>query len=152
MSTINLKSAVIRRLDPRGKVLPVLAGGLSLTFVGVGQALAQAAAPGGSIGAQLQTMSSEGILAGGNIATFGCYAAALCTAIFGAWKLWQSRQPQNREQGHVMAGIAGLVLAGLFASVPSWVNKAAITTSGAAAGVNNTPGMIQFGGGGNNGG
>ncbi len=151
MNSFILKSAVIRRLDPRGRALPVLAGGLALTFAAVGHALAQATAPAGSIGSQLQTMSSEGILATGNVATYGCYSAALVTAVFGAWKLWQSRQPQNREQGHVMAGAAGLVLAGLFASVPSWVNKAAITTSGGNAGVNNTPGMITFNGG-NNGG
>jgi uncharacterized membrane protein len=141
-----LKSAV-SRLNLSGRALPVLTVGLALTVVCAGQALAQAASPAGGIGAQLNLMSSEGINAGGNLATFGCYAAALICFIFGVWKIWQSRQPQNREQGHLLAGLAGVVLCGLFVGAPSWVNKAAITTSGAAAGVNDAPGMIQFGGG-----
>ena len=151
-TSVKKRAAFRRRFNLRGKVVPALAGGLSLTFGIVGQALAQAAAPTGGIGAQLNLMSSEGISAGGNLATFGCYGAALVCFIFGVWKIWQSRQPQNREQGHLMAGLAGIVLCGLFVGAPSWVNKAAITTSGGNAGVNDTPGMIQFSGGGNNGG
>jgi len=124
-TSITRRTAIVRRFNPRGKILPALAGGMSLTFAAIGHAFAQAAAPANSIGAQLNTMSSEGV-----------------------WKLWQSRQPQNREQGHVMAGVAGLVLCGLFASAGVWVNKAAVTGSGGNATVNDTPGLVQFGAGG----
>ena len=149
MSTsITKRTAIVRRFNPRGKILPALAGGMSLTFVAIGHAFAQAAAPANSIGAQLNTMSSEGISASGNIFTMACYAAAALCFSMGVWKLWQSRQPQNREQGHVMAGVAGLVLCGLFASAGVWVNKAAVTGSGGNATVNDTPGLVQFGAGG----
>lgn len=149
-TSIKKRAAYRRRFNLRGTIVPALAGGLALTCGVIGQALAQATSPTGGIGAQLNLMSSEGINAGGNLASFGCYGAALICFIFGVWKIWQSRQPQNREQGHLMAGLAGIVLCGLFVGAPSWVNKAAVTTSGANAGVNNTPGMITFGG--NNGG
>ena len=146
MSTsITKRTAIVRRFNPRGKILPALAGGMSLTFAAIGHAFAQAAAPANSIGAQLNTMSSEGISASGNIFTMACYAAAALCFSMGVWKLWQSRQPQNREQGHVMAGVAGLVLCGLFASAGVWVNKAAVTSSGGNATVNDTPGLVQFG-------
>ena len=113
-----------------------------------GHALAQATSPTGGLGAQINTMSSEGLNAGSELFGVGCYlAAALCFG-FGVWALWQSRQPQNREQGHVMAGVAGLVLCGLFASAGVWVNKAAVTGSGGNATVNDTPGLVQFGAGG----
>ena len=149
MSTsITKRTANVRRFNPRGKILPALAGGMSLTFAAIGHAFAQAAAPANSIGAQLNTMSSEGISASGNIFTMACYAAAALCFSMGVWKLWQSRQPQNREQGHVMAGVAGLVLCGLFASAGVWVNKAAVTGSGGNATVNDTPGLVQFGAGG----
>ena len=149
MSTsITKRTAIVRRFTPRGKILPALAGGMSLTFAATGHAFAQAAAPANSIGAQLNTMSSEGISASGNIFTMACYAAAALCFSMGVWKLWQSRQPQNREQGHVMAGVAGLVLCGLFASAGVWVNKAAVTGSGGNATVNDTPGLVQFGAGG----
>ncbi len=149
MSTsITRRTAIVRRFNPRGKILPALAGGMSLTFAAIGHAFAQAAAPANSIGAQLNTMSSEGISASGNIFTMACYAAAALCFSMGVWKLWQSRQPQNREQGHVMAGVAGLVLCGLFASAGVWVNKAAVTGSGGNATVNDTPGLVQFGAGG----
>lgn len=149
MSTSIVKrTAIVRRFNPRGTILPALAGGLSLTFAAIGHAFAQAAAPAGGIGAQLNTMSSEGISASGNLFTMACYAAASICFGFGVWKLWQSRQPQNREQGHVMAGVAGLVLCGLFASAGVWVNKAAVTGSGGNATVNDTPGLVQFGAGG----
>ena len=149
MSTsITRRTAIVRRFNPRGKILPALAGGMSLTFAAIGHAFAQAAAPANSIGAQLNTMSSEGISASGNIFTMACYAAAALCFSMGVWKLWQSRQPQNREQGHVMAGVAGLVLCGLFASAGVWVNKAAVTGSGGNATITNTPGMVQFGAGG----
>ncbi|WP_239992138.1 hypothetical protein [Rhodopila globiformis] len=146
--SITRRTAIVRRFNPRGKILPALAGGMSLTFAAIGHAFAQAAAPANSIGAQLNTMSSEGISASGNIFTMACYAAAALCFSMGVWKLWQSRQPQNREQGHVMAGVAGLVLCGLFASAGVWVNKAAVTGSGGNATVNDTPGLVQFGAGG----
>ncbi len=144
------RTAIARRFNPQGKILPALAGGISLTFAAIGPGFAQAAAtaPTGGIGAQLNTMSSEGISASGNLFTLGCYAAAALCFSMGVWKLWQSRQPQNREQGHVMAGVAGLVLCGLFASAGVWVNKAAVTGSGGNATVNDTPGLVQFGAGG----
>lgn len=146
MNLSNTMSKAIPRLARRGTAAPVL-GGVALTFGAVGHAFAQATSPAGGIGAQLNLMSAEGINAGGNLATFACYAAALTCFIFGVWRIWQSRQPQHREQGHLMAGLAGLVLCGLFVSAPSWINKAAISASGQAAGVNDTPAMIQFGGG-----
>jgi drug/metabolite transporter superfamily protein YnfA len=71
-------------------------------------------------------------------------AAAICF-LFGGWALWQSRQPQNRETGHVGKAIAGLALCGLFATMGVWVNKAAITASGGNATINNSPAMVQFG-------
>ena len=84
----------------------------------------------------------------GVAAGVGCYiAAALCFG-FGVWALWQARQPQNRETGHVGRGLAGLVLCGLFATAGVWINKAAITASGAGATINDTPAMVQFGTGG----
>jgi uncharacterized membrane protein len=147
-TSITRRTAIVRRFNPRGKILPALAGGMSLTFAAIGHAFAQAAAPAGGIGAQLNTMSSEGISASGNIFTMACYAAAALCFSMGVWKLWQSRQPQNREQGHVMAGVAGLVLCGLFASAGVWVNKAAVTGSGGNATVNDTPGLVQFSAGG----
>jgi hypothetical protein len=148
-SFIVKRTAFVRRFNPRGKVLPALAGGLSLALAALGHALAAAAtAPTGSLGDQLNTMSSEGISATGNGFTTLCYAAACICFGLGVWKLWQSRQPQNREQGHVMAGVAGLVLCGLFASAGVWINKAAVSASGGNATVNDTPGLVQFGTGG----
>jgi len=62
--------------------------------------------------------------------------------------MWQSRQPQNRETGYVGRGIAGLALCGLFATGGVWINKAAISATGANATINTTPQMVQFGTGG----
>jgi hypothetical protein len=113
-----------------------------------GHAMAQATSPAGGLGAQLNTMSSEGLNAGSLLFGTGCYlAAALCFG-FGVWALWQSRQPQNRESGHVGRGIAGLVLCGLFATAGVWINKASVSASGGSATVNTTPQMVQFGAGG----
>lgn len=128
--------------------LAAISLGLSGALVGVAQALAQSAtSPTGGLGAQVVTMSGEGINAGGNAFTMGCYlAAALCFGL-GVWALWQSRQPQNRETGYVGRGIAGLVLCGLFATAGVWIGKASVTASGGNATVNDTPAMVQFGGG-----
>jgi hypothetical protein len=113
-----------------------------------GHAMAQATAPTGGLGAQINTMSSEGLNAGSELFGVGCYlAAALCFG-FGVWALWQSRQPQNRETGYVGRGLAGLVLCGLFATAGVWINKASISASGGNATISTTPGMVQFGSGG----
>ena len=64
----------------------------------------------------------------------------------GAWSLWSSRQPQNREGGRVSMGIAGLVLCGLLVSGGAWINKAANTASGGAASITSTSGVVNFSG------
>jgi hypothetical protein len=93
-------------------------------------------------------MSGEAINSGGTFFGMACYlAAAICFGL-GVWALWQSRQPQNRETGHVGRGIAGLVLCGLFATAGIWINKASVTASGGNASVNDSAQMVQFGTGG----
>ena len=114
----------------------------------VGHAMAQATSPAGGLGAQINTMSSEGLNAGSLLFEAGCYLAAAMCFGFGVWALWQSRQPQNRETGYVGRGLAGLVLCGLFATAGVWINKAAVSASGGAATINTTPQMVQFGAGG----
>ena len=65
-------TATGRRFVLSGKVLPALAGGMSPHVSRPSAMLfAQAAAPANSIGAQLNTMSSEGISASGNIVHHG---------------------------------------------------------------------------------
>ena len=148
MNTSTKKRAGFRHgFDLRGKIVPAIAGGLSLSFAAIGQALAQgtASSPSGGLGAQLNLMSSEAINSGGTAFGMACYLAAAACFGFGAWALWQSRQPQNRETGYVGRGLAGLVLCGLFASAGVWINKASVTASGGNASINNTPGMVQFG-------
>jgi hypothetical protein len=141
--------ARVRRLaNRRGKALAAAAGVMALGLGYAGHALAAATSAAGTLGAQLNTMSSEAINSGSTAFGGACYlAAALCFG-FGVWALWQSRQPQNRETGHVGRGLAGLVLCGLFATAGVWINKAAITASGGNATVNDTPAMVQFGAGG----
>ena len=141
--------ACLRRLaGRRGKALAAGGAVLALAFGYAGHALAAATSTAGSLGAQFNTMSSEAINSGSTAFGGACYlAAALCFG-FGVWALWQSRQPQNRETGHVGRGLAGLVLCGLFATAGVWINKAAITASGAGATINDTPAMVQFGTGG----
>ena len=81
------------------KALPTFALGLGSALVFAGHALAQATSPTGGLGAQMNTMSSEAINSGGEAFGMGCYlAAAICFGV-GVWALWQSRQPQNRENG-----------------------------------------------------
>ncbi len=78
--------------------------GLTALLGLAGHAMAQATSPTGGLGAQINTMSSEGLNAGSELFGVGCYlAAALCFG-FGVWALWQSRQPQNRETGYVGRG------------------------------------------------
>jgi len=150
-SSDNMRVAArLRRLaSTRGKELAFAAGALTLGLAYAGHALAAGAtSPTGSLGAQLNTMSSEAINSGATAFGMACYiAAALCFG-FGVWALWQSRHPQNREAGHVGRGVAGLVLCGLFATAGVWINKAAISASGASATINDTPAMVQFGTGG----
>jgi len=141
--------ARLRRLaNTRGKALAAGAAVLAAGLAHGGHALAAATSPAGSLGAQANLMSSEFLNSGSTAFGVGCYiAAALCFG-FGVWALWQSRQPQNRETGHVGRGLAGLVLCGLFATAGVWINKASITASGGNATVNDTPAMVQFGAGG----
>ena len=94
----------------QSKALAAVAGGLPLSFGVIGQAMAQTAtSPAGSIGAQLNSRSSEAINSGSTAFGMGCYLAAAICFGFGVWSLWQSRHPQNRESGHVAKGLAGLV-------------------------------------------
>lgn len=137
----------LRSIPKRGW-LAAFASELALGLGYAGQALAQASAPSGGLGAQLNTMSGEAISAGGTAFGTACYLGAAVCFGFGVWSLWQSRQPQNREAGHVGRGLAGLVLCGLFATAGVWINKASITASGGNATIGTTPQMVQFGTGG----
>ncbi|WP_367615992.1 hypothetical protein [Plastoroseomonas hellenica] len=110
--------------------------------------LAQASAfaqSANGIGAQVQSMAQEASTTGGNVGSMAMYVAALVCLIGGAWALWQSRQPQNREGGKVAMGLAGLVLCGLFATGGVWIGKSAQTASGGAATVAGTNAMVTFG-------
>jgi hypothetical protein len=118
-------------------------------FALAGHALAQGAGTGtastAGIGAQVANMAQEGSNMAGNTGSMAMYAAALICLLGGAWALWQSRQPQNRESGRVAMGLTGLVLCGLFAAGGVWINKAANTTSGGNATVTSTAGLVTFG-------
>lgn len=138
----------LRFIQQRRALLAALASGLALGLGYAGQALAQASAPSGGIGAQLNVISGEAISSGGTAFGMACYLAAATCFGLGVWALWQSRQPQNRETGYVGRGLAGLVLCGLFATAGVWINKASITASGGNATINTTPQMVQFGTGG----
>jgi hypothetical protein len=129
----------------RRKIMPATFLAFGGLLVVAGHAMAQATSPTGGLGAQINTMSSETINAGGEAFGMACYLAAAACFGFGVWALWQSRQPQNRESGHIGRGFAGLVLCGLFATAGVWINKASISASGGASTVNTTPQMVQFG-------
>jgi len=122
--------------------------GLLASVALAGQALAQATPSTAGIGAQMQSMAQEGSTTGGYVGSMAMYVCALLCLLGGAWALWQSRQPQQREGGKVAMGLAGLVLCGLFAAGGTWINKAANTTSGANANITSTAGVVTFGGGG----
>ena len=123
--------------------------GVLMSMALAGHAFAQAATPStAGIGAEVQQMALVGSTTGGFVGSMAMYGAALICMIGGAWALWQSRQPQNRESGRVAMGLAGLVLAGLFATGGSWINKAANSTSGANATISSTAGTVSFGTGG----
>jgi len=136
-SFINRKA---RSLTSRNALLGASAlGGASLASA---SAFAQAA--GGTIGAQVQTMAQEFSTAGGFAASTAMYVGALICFVAGAWFLWQSRQPENREAGKVAAGAAGLVLTGLLVTGGAWINKAAETATGTAASITSTAGAVTF--------
>ncbi|GAV36363.1 hypothetical protein ROTAS13_04050 [Roseomonas sp. TAS13] len=135
-------AVIARRPFRRGRALVAAGTGLLGSVIFAGGAFAQAA--GNGIGAQLQTMAQEGSTTGGFLASTLMYCAALVCFIGGVWALWQSRQPQNREGGRVAMGLAGLVLCGLFVTGGSWINKAAQTTTGTAASVTSTAGVVSF--------
>lgn len=135
---------ILRR---HGRAFGAVAAGLGTTLAGTSAVFAQAASPAGSLGAQMNLMSSEAINAGGTGFGAAAYIAAGLCFLFGVWALWQSRQPQNREGGYIAKGAAGLVLCGLFATMGVWINKASITASGGNATITNTPQMVTFGGG-----
>ena len=139
----------LRFVRTRGRLLAGAAGVLAAGFGFAGQALAQAASsPTGGLGDQIKIMSAEGLNAGSTVFGMTCYLAAAVCFFFGVWAAWQSRQPQNRETGFVGRAMAGLALCGLFATGGVWINKAAITATGAAATISTTPGMVTFGAGG----
>ena len=127
-----------RRLLKAGTAM--LAAGAALLVSA--KAFAQAA---NGIGGQVGTMAQEATTAGGNIGSMAMYLAALLCLIAGAWSLWQSRQPQNREGGKVAMGLAGIVLCGLFATGGVWIGKAAQTASGGAATITGTNAPVTFG-------
>ena len=145
--------ARLARLVPRPsfnrrRALAATAATLAGMFSYAGHALADAAAPAGGIGAQMNLISGEAVNAGGTAFSMGCYLAATICFFFGVWAAWQSRQPQNRETGYVGRAAAGLLLCGLFASAGVWINKASVSASGGAATITTTPGMVTFGAGG----
>ena len=115
---------------------------LAAQMVGVVHAFAQAA--GNTIGGKVQAMATEFSTAGGFAGSTAMYVAALVCFIGGVWYLWQSRQPENRESGKVAAGLAGLVLTGLFVAGGAWINKAAQTTSGGAATISSQAAVVTF--------
>ncbi len=150
MNVKKTSSRSVRFAILRGKVIPALTLGASLSLAAVGQAFAQAAAtsPTGGLGAQMNLISSEALNSGSTAFGMACYLAATVCFGLGVWALWQSRQPQNRETGNIGKGIAGLVLCGLFATAGVWINKASVTASGGQASINDAPAMVQFGTGG----
>ena len=83
-------------------------------------------------------MSSEAIDSGGTMLGMVAYLAALLCFVGGVWALWQSRQPQNRESGARGHGRCRPRLVRLFVMMPQWINKAAHSTAGADATINNT--------------
>lgn len=116
--------------------------------IAAGALLAQASAfaqTTNGIGSQVQSMAQEASTTGGNVGSMAMYVAALVCLIAGAWALWQSRQPQNREGGKLAMGLAGLVLCGLFATGGVWIGKSAQSASGGAASITGTNSVVTFG-------
>lgn len=122
----------------RTVLFSVLMAGAAILFTGT------AYAQSSTIGSQVGTMAQEATTAGGNLGSMAMYVAALICLVGGAWALWQSRQPQNREGGKVAMGLAGIVLCGLFATGGVWIGKAAQTASGGSATVSGTNSVVTF--------
>ncbi|ATR19545.1 hypothetical protein CTJ15_04070 (plasmid) [Roseomonas sp. FDAARGOS_362] len=122
----------------RTVLFSVLMAGAAILFTGT------AYAQSSTIGSQVGTMAQEATTAGGNLGSMAMYVAALICLVGGAWALWQSRQPQNREGGKVAMGLAGIVLCGLFATGGVWIGKAAQTASGGAATITGTNAPVTF--------
>ncbi len=145
MNIIHLNKTVPVRAVPRRLRLALGAGFAGVgSLVLAGTAFAQGTSPAGGIGAQLNLLSGEISDSGGTMAGMAMYALALVVFIAAVWALWKSRQPQGRETGYVGMGLAGLVLCGLFATGGTWINKAAVSTGGAAATINATPKVVTF--------
>ena len=134
------------RNEPRSTRALLRAGllGAAGLVLAAGPAFAQASSTAGSLGKQLNTISSEAIDSGGTALGMVCYILAMLCFVGGAWALWQSRQPQHRESGYIAKGAAGLVLCGLLVMMPQWINKSAHTMAGADATINNTPAQVKF--------
>jgi drug/metabolite transporter (DMT)-like permease len=128
------------------KTIAASLAAVTLAMLTVSHAFAQVAPSQNGIGAQIQSMAQEGSTTSGYVGSFAMYAGALVCFLGGVWALWQSRQPQNRENGRLAMGLAGLVLCGLFAGGGAWINKASNTTGGANAAVTSTAGIVTFGG------
>ena len=122
----------------RTVLFSVLMAGAAILFTGT------AYAQSSTIGSQVGTMAQEATTAGGNLGSMAMYVAALICLVGGAWALWQSRQPQNREGGKVAMGLAGIVLCGLFATGGVWIGKAAPTASGGSATITGTNAPVTF--------
>ncbi|MBO1360167.1 hypothetical protein J2D73_10190 [Acetobacter sacchari] len=111
-------------------------------------ALAQTTGGNGSgIGAQVQSMSQEGLTAFGYAVAAVCYCAAFALFVMGGWAFWKSRNERQSSPGLIGMGFAGFVLAGIFATAPGWINKSANTASGGQATVGTQAQAYQFTGG-----
>jgi len=147
--SLSNKSAPVRLLPRAARRIPYArsmvgtVGALTTTLALAGHALAQTASSNG-IGAQLQSTAQEGLTTGGFIAAAAMYVAAFICLIGGVWALWQSRNEQNRSPGKISMGAAGIVLCGLFATGPSWVNKASNSITGSSATVGTQAQAYQF--------
>ncbi|KON62824.1 hypothetical protein KOEU_36730 [Komagataeibacter europaeus] len=139
-----LTRLVTQRVGYRQRAVTAL-GTLSVPILIAGHALAQSATGSANgIGAQMQATAQEGLTAGGFVAAACMYVAAFICFIGGVWAAWQSRNEQNRSPGKVGMAIAGIVLCGLFATGPQWINKAANTASGGSATVGTQAQAYQF--------
>ncbi|MCR0984120.1 hypothetical protein [Roseomonas populi] len=142
MKSISSVIVTTRRRSLKAGIVMLAAGAALLAS---GEAFAQGTPSTSGIGGQVGNMAQEATIAGGNLGSMAMYLAALLCLIGGAWALWQSRQPQNREGGKVAMGLAGIVLCGLFATGGVWIGKAAQTASGGAATVTGTNAPVTFG-------
>jgi len=88
-------------------------------------------------------MATEFSTAGGFAGSTAMYVAALVCFIV-AFGICAVASPENRESGKVAAGLAGLVLTGLFVAGGAWINKAAQTTSGGAATISSQAAVVTF--------